>query len=145
MSLSHIKLERNNKTKKPDPKYPHGSLRNRCNTLIPRNNRVRFGQALGEERAERREQPPASLTGIPLAHEAEELLGPGSPGHPLQEVLQRQRQLLLRGDSGRRSARTPLQPGGAAPGTEPPAPNPSLPHPRGSPSPGRCRTSRTSS
>lgn len=37
-----------------------------------------------------------AISGIPLAHEAEELLGPGSPGHSLQEVLQGQRQLLLR-------------------------------------------------
>lgn len=37
-----------------------------------------------------------AVSGIPLAHEAEELLGPGSPRHPLQEVLQGQRQLLLR-------------------------------------------------
>lgn len=37
-----------------------------------------------------------AISGIPLAHEAEELLGPGSPGHSLQEVLQGQRQVLLR-------------------------------------------------
>lgn len=63
---------------------------------------------------------PTPLTGIPLAHEAEELLGPGSPRHPLQEVLQGQRQLLLWGDSGWPSAGTldPQPPRGRT-GTEP--------------------------
>lgn len=36
-----------------------------------------------------------AVSRIPLAHEAKELLGPGSPCHPLQKVLQGQRQLLL--------------------------------------------------
>lgn len=79
------------------------------------------------------EPPPAPLTGIPLAHEAEELLGPGSPGHPLQEMLQGQRQLLLRGDSaGAQPGHPPWR--GAAPGTtpSPPPPPPPLPQPRGS-------------
>lgn len=36
-----------------------------------------------------------AISRIPLAHEAKELLGPGSPCHPLQKVLQGQWQLLL--------------------------------------------------
>lgn len=58
------------------------------------------------------------LTRIPLAHEAEELLGPGSPCHPLQKVLQRKRQLLLWGDSMALSAvpapPAPTQPSASA-------------------------------
>lgn len=77
------------------------------------------------QRAVSSSQPHAPLTGIPLAHEAEELLGPGSPGHPLQEMLQGQRQLLLRGDSSRRSVRTrPGQRPAQSPGSEPLAPPP---------------------
>lgn len=77
-------------------------------------------QGVREARCKACHNTPTPLTGIPLAHEAEELLGPGSPCHPLQEVLQGQRQLLLWGDSGWPSAGTlDPQPLRGRTGTEP--------------------------